>query len=80
MAESKLRPIVNEIFTAKELEPAKKLLSDFISTSTIKASEKSKMLLKIRQIESLQKLQYYVANSMLYFEGMASDSASYVGT
>lgn len=70
--ESTLATIANQVFTAKTAAEAKQLIVDHLSATNVK--DKQKMLYDVSQLNNLTRLQTYVANSLLRFEGLSVNS------
>jgi hypothetical protein len=66
---SKLEEVIAQAWTEPSLEKAKALVVDCISNSRIKS--KDSILYTLSTIKSKYKLDYYLANSLLKFEGMS---------
>jgi len=67
---STLDKIATQVFEAKTLEQAKTICLDFLKESKIKESDRSKMINEIEQMKYLHKVQLYIANALLKFEGL----------
>ena len=67
---STLDKIATQVFQAKDLTSAQNIAISQLNESTIKESDKNKMIQEISNIKSLQKLQYYCANALLKYEGL----------
>jgi hypothetical protein len=68
---STLDQIVEQVFTSKDLESAKKITLDFLAESKIKVEDRDKMISEITKMKDLVKLQIYCANALLKFEGLS---------
>lgn len=67
---STLAVIAQDVFTAPDLTTAREIISTHISESKIKEEDRQKMLLEVSRIESLVKLQRYMSNALLKYEGL----------
>ena len=68
---STLEQISASIFQCKNVEEGKQELIEYIQGKGIKEMDKKKMIWDISQIKSVYKLQYYVCNSLLKYEGLS---------
>ena len=71
---STLTQIAEQVFTAKTCDEAKKIAFDFLSESKINEEDRKKMISEIEQKKDLVKLQIYIANALLKFEGLSLNS------
>jgi hypothetical protein len=71
---STLDNIATQVFEAKTLEQAKTICLDFLKDSKIKESDRLKMISEIEQMKQLHKVQLYIANALLKFEGLGVGS------
>ena len=71
---STLTQIAEQVFTAKTCDEAKKIALDFLSESKINEEDRKKMISEIEQKKDLVKLQIYIANALLKFEGLSLNS------
>lgn len=62
-----LEKIAQEVWAESSLDRSKSILLDFITSSKMKS--KDDIVRNVQGIKSKYKLDYYVANSLLYFEG-----------
>jgi hypothetical protein len=69
--ESTLTKIAEQVFEAKNVEQAKKIALDFLSESKINEVDRKKMIAEIETKKDLVKLQIYIANALLKFEGLS---------
>lgn len=69
---SALRAIVQQVYVAKTLEEGAKIAVDFLNgpTCPIRAGEKHTMLTRVNGCPTLIKLQFFLTNSLLRYEGM----------
>jgi len=68
---STLTHIAEQVFTAKTCDEAKKIALDFLNESKINEEDRKKMISEIETKKDLVKLQIYVANALLKFEGLS---------
>lgn len=68
---STLEQVSASIFQCKNVEEGKQELIEYIQGKGIKEMDKKKMIWDISQIKSVYKLQYYVCNSLLKYEGLS---------
>ena len=66
-----LNKIAEKLFTAKSCDDAKKIGLDYLSESKINEEDRVKMIEEIQQKKDLVKLQMYIANALLKFEGLS---------
>ena len=69
-----LEPIAEEVFISKDLCSAKIIFIQRVEQSKIKEKDKKIMLIAIEQCKTLMRLQIYLANALLRFEGMSLNS------
>ena len=67
---STLDTIATQVFEAKTLEQAKTICIDYLKESKIKESDRLKMISEIEKMKYLHKVQLYIANALLKFEGL----------
>lgn len=67
--ESTLTKIIQQVWSEKDLELAKSIINIHICECGIKEEDKTKILNNIKDIKSKNKLDYYMANSLLTYEG-----------
>jgi len=72
--ESTLTNITEQVFEAKALDEAKKICLDYLQDSKIKESDRLKMISEIEQMKYLHKVQLYIANALLKYEGLSLNS------
>lgn len=66
---SNLEKIINQAWKEQDLIKAKQIIIDFLKDSGIKEEDKKKMISTINSQPNKQKLDYYLANALLKFEG-----------
>ena len=69
--ESTLTNIAEQVFSATSVEQAKTIALDFLSESKINEADRKKMIAEIETKTDLVKLQIYIANALLKFEGLS---------
>ena len=67
---STLDNIATQVFEAKTLDEAKTLCLDYLKESKIKESDRLKMIKEIEAMKYLHKVQLYIANALLKYEGL----------
>jgi hypothetical protein len=68
---SVLEQIINDVYKMTDVNEAKKFIENFLEEKKIDNVTKSQMLQNISEIKSMLKLQFYITNSLLRFEGMS---------
>jgi len=69
--ESTLTKIAEQVFGATSVEQAKTIALEFLSESKINEVDRKKMIAEIETKKDLVKLQIYIANALLKFEGLS---------
>lgn len=69
--QSTLIKIAEQVFTAKSCDEAKKIALNFLNKSKINEEDRKKMISEIETKKDLVKLQIYIANALLKFEGLS---------
>tara|TARA_R110000796_G_scaffold227056_1_gene343568 strand:+ start:318 stop:542 length:225 start_codon:yes stop_codon:yes gene_type:complete len=67
---STLKQITSEVFSATTLTEGKLIVNNHIGGTGIKDTDKKTILRNVNNINELGKLQYYICNSLLKFEGL----------
>lgn len=62
--------ISSQVFSMTNLEEAKSFISEFVNGKEIKVEDKTLILSSIKPITNMTKLQSYLCNSLLKYEGM----------
>ena len=68
---SVLEQIINDVYTMTDVNEAKNFIENFLEEKKINDVTKNQMLQNISEIKSMLKLQFYMTNSLLRFEGMS---------
>jgi hypothetical protein len=63
--------IATQVFTMKDVNTAKTFISEFVNGKDINEIDKKLILNNIRDIKNISKLQTYICNSLLKYEGMS---------
>lgn len=63
--------IATQIFTMKDINAAKTFINEFVNDKNINEQDKKVILNNIRDIKNMIKLQTYICNSLLKYEGMS---------
>lgn len=66
---SVLEKIAQQVWGEKDLSKSKQIITEFISETKIKDEDKKKILRVVKETTSKYKLDYYIANSLLTYEG-----------
>ena len=66
---SALEKVIQEAWGEKDMDKSKKLVLDFVLPSKIKEEDKKRMEVALGEIKTKRKLDYYLANALLKFEG-----------
>lgn len=69
---STLDAIAGQVFEAKTLEEAKSICLTYLQESKIKESDRLKMISEIEGMVYLHKVQQYIANALLKYEGLGT--------
>ena len=68
---SVLEQIINDVYKMTDVNEAKNFIENFLEEKKINDVTKKQMLQNISEIKSMLKLQFYITNSLLRFEGMS---------
>ena len=68
--ESTLAKIANVVFETTDFKLAQQTAIDHLTGSSIKESDRLKMIDEISKAKNLQRLQIYCANALLKYEGL----------
>jgi hypothetical protein len=63
--------IATQVFTMKDVNTAKTFISEFVNGKDINEIDKKLILNNIKDIKHISKLQTYICNSLLKYEGMS---------
>ena len=63
--------ISEKVFTMTNLDEAKDFIINFVNSKNIKEQDKNQILINIQPIKNIVKLQTYLCNSLLKYEGMS---------
>ena len=66
---SVLNRVVQAVFNAKTVDEARDLMKKCLESSRINDTDKQTMLNEIKQIKTLKKIHWYIANAILAYEG-----------
>ena len=69
---STLERITDSVFQSKNVEEAREVLKGYLEESRIKEGDKRRMIEEVSSIKTLYKMQYYVCNSLLKYEGLST--------
>jgi protein associated with RNAse G/E len=67
---STLDNIAEQVFNAKTVDEAKTICLGYLESSKIKESDRTKMITEIKGMKYLHKVQFYIANALLKYEGL----------
>jgi hypothetical protein len=67
---STLDRIATQVFESKTLDEAKEICINYLKESKIKESDRLKMIDEIEKMKHLHKVQMYIANALLKYEGL----------
>ena len=68
---SVLEQITSDVYKMTDVNEAKKFIENFLEEKKIDNVTKKQMLQNISEVKSMLKLQFYMTNSLLRFEGMS---------
>jgi hypothetical protein len=63
--------IATQVFMMKDVNAAKTFINEFVSDKDINEHDKKTILYNIKDIKNIVKLQTYICNSLLKYEGMS---------
>ena len=70
--QSSLATVYQQFTSITDLKTAKQFIAEHIKETKIKETDKKKMCFEIEHnIKSLYKLQYYITNALLKYEGLS---------
>jgi len=70
---SVLSQVSESVFSAKTLKDGKDVIINFINQKNIDSVDKNTILKNVNECKTLIRLQTYICNSLLAFEGMGSN-------
>ena len=68
---SMFEQIATQVFTMKDVNAAKTFINEFVNGKDINDIDKKVILNNIKDIKNIVKLQTYICNSLLKYEGMS---------
>ena len=68
---SMFEQIATQVFTMKDVNAAKTFINEFVNDKDINDIDKKVILNNIKDIKHINKLQTYICNSLLKYEGMS---------
>jgi hypothetical protein len=68
---SMFEQIATQVFTMKDVNAAKTFINEFVNDKNINDIDKKVILNNIKDIKHISKLQTYICNSLLKYEGMS---------
>ena len=68
---SMFEQIATQVFMMKDVNAAKTFINEFVSDKDINEHDKKAILYNIKDIKNIVKLQTYICNSLLKYEGMS---------
>ena len=63
--------ITDQVFTMKNVNEAKQFITEFVDHKDINDEDKKLILRNISSIKTLDKVQNYICNSLLKYEGLS---------
>ena len=63
--------IADQVFTMKNVNEAKQFITEFVDHKDINDEDKKLILRNISSIKTLDKVQNYICNSLLKYEGLS---------
>ena len=68
--------ISEQVFVMTNLEQAKTFITDFVTTKNINEKDKTSILNEVSKIKNMFKLQQYLCNALLKYEGLSLNKQS----
>lgn len=68
-----LEQISKEVFKMKNLDDAKKFVTEFIESKEINEKDKKSILHEVQNAKTLVKFQQYICNALLKYEGLGAN-------
>jgi len=63
--------IASEVFNMKDVNTAKQFVTDFVTNKKIKDEDKKVIIDNVNNCKSISRIQSYICNSLLRYEGMS---------
>ena len=63
--------IASEVFNMKDVNKAKQFVTDFVNDKKIKDEDKTVIINNVNNCKSISRIQTYICNSLLRYEGMS---------
>ncbi len=63
--------ISEEVFEMKDVNQAKQFITEFVSNKNIKDEDKKVIIDNVNACKSISRIQSYICNSLLRYEGMS---------
>jgi hypothetical protein len=63
--------IASEVFNMKDVNKAKQFVTDFVTNKKIKDEDKTVIINNVNNCKSISRIQTYICNSLLRYEGMS---------
>jgi hypothetical protein len=63
--------IASEVFNMKDVNAAKQFVTDFVTNKKIKDEDKKVIIDNVNNCKSISRIQTYICNSLLRYEGMS---------
>jgi len=66
--------IAEKVFVIKNIDEAKQFIIDFVNSKDIKETDKQLIITNVNNCKTIIKIQNYICNSLLKYEGMSVGS------
>jgi ferredoxin len=63
--------IASEVFNMKDVNKAKQFVTNFVTNKKIKDEDKKVIIDNVNNCKSISRIQSYICNSLLRYEGMS---------
>ena len=63
--------IASEVFNMKDVNKAKQFVTEFVNNKKIKDEDKTVIIDNVNNCKSISRIQTYICNSLLRYEGMS---------
>lgn len=63
--------IAEQVFDMKDVNVAKQFITEFVTSKDIKEQDKKTIIANVNACEHMYKIQSYICNSLLKYEGMS---------